>query len=67
MKSTKIGNGAKSDQFKELTSSEFTNVAGGHSAAIIGVPFLIGCIIGDALWGDGPTMSAEAWFNRYVK
>ena len=66
MKSTKFGNVAKSNQFEALASSELTSVAGGNSIAILGVPFLIGCVIGDALWGNS-TMSMEAWFNRYVK
>ena len=67
MNSIKIRESATSDQFGALTSSELTSVDGGNSAAIIGVPFLIGCLIGDALWGDRPTMSMQQWFDTYVK
>jgi hypothetical protein len=65
MKSTKIGDVAKSDQFEALASSELTSVAGGNSL-LLAIPFAVGCIIGDALWGDS-TMSMETWFNKYVK
>jgi hypothetical protein len=65
LKSTKSSNLEKSNQLHDLTSSELTSVAGGNSAVIIGVPFLIGCLIGDALWGDG-TMSGKAWMERMI-
>jgi hypothetical protein len=57
---------APSDQLLEVTSSELSSVEGGNTIAILGVPFLIGCVIGDALWGDG-SMSMEDWCNKYIK
>ena len=67
MNYSKIGDPASSNHFEALASSELTSVDGGNSIAMIGVPFLIGCVIGDALWGDRPTMSVEQWFNTYMK
>lgn len=65
MKSTKIGHVAKSDQFEALASSELTSVAGGNSL-LLAIPFAVGVVIGDALWGNG-AMSMETWFNKYAK
>jgi hypothetical protein len=65
MELTKIGHVRTSNQFEALGSSELTSVAGGNSL-LLAIPFAVGVVIGDALWGNR-TMSMETWFNTYVK
>lgn len=65
MESATIGHVTTSNQFEALDSSELTSVAGGNSL-LLAIPFAVGVVLGDALWGSR-TMSMETWFNTYVK